>query len=292
MKSIKHFYTLLALLVGIIVAGCGNNNAETEKLRLQNEELLAQARKDSLYIQSITNEMNELYVNLDSMRAREERIRQMSARMRAGSVSGREGGLSIDESFAEMEKLNAENQRKIASLQAQLKKAGTENALIKKMVEELQKTIADKDKYINDLQIQIADLQQEVEGWKSKYAATEIEKTQVKEELIQTQDVMNTVFYAIGSKKELADRGIIDKRGLFGNIKELNENLDDDKFTKIDMRTVSEIPLGKYKAKRIELLPERPSNSFVLEESGENVTLKITNPQVFWKNKYLAVVVK
>ncbi|SFF49726.1 Cbp1 family collagen-binding glycoprotein adhesin [Thermoflexibacter ruber] len=291
MKSLKHFYTFLALLVVIILAGCGNN-AETDKLRLQNEELLAQARKDSLYIQSITNEMNELYVNLDSMRAREERIRQMSARMRAGSVSGREGGLSIDESFAEMEKLNAENQRKIASLQAQLKKAGTENALIKKMVEELQKTIADKDKYINDLQIQISDLQQEVEGWKSKYAATEVEKTQVKEELVQTQDVMNTVFYTIGTKKELADRGVIDKRGLFGNIKELNESLDDDKFTKIDMRTVSEIPLGKYKVKRIELLPERPANSFVLEESGENVTLKITNPQVFWKNKYLAVVVK
>ncbi|GAB4186805.1 MAG: hypothetical protein OHK0057_19120 [Thermoflexibacter sp.] len=273
------------------MAGCGNN-AETDKLRLQNEELLAQARKDSLYIQSITNEMNELYVNLDSMRAREERIRQMSARMRAGSISGREGGLSIDESFAEMEKLNAENQRKIASLQAQLKKAGTENALIRKMVEELQKTIADKDKYINDLQIQISDLQQEVEGWKSKYAATEVEKTQVKEELVQTQDVMSTVFYTIGSKKELADRGVIDKRGLFGNIKELNENLDDDKFTKIDMRTVSEIPLGKYKVKRIELLPERPTNSFVLEESGENVTLRIINPQVFWKNKYLAVVVK
>lgn len=291
MKSLKHFYTFLALFVVIILAGCGNN-AETDKLRLQNEELLAQARKDSLYIQSITNEMNELYVNLDSMRAREERIRQMSARMRAGSVSGREGGLSIDESFAEMEKLNAENQRKIASLQAQLKKAGTENALIRKMVEELQKTIADKDKYINDLQIQISDLQQEVEGWKSKYAATEVEKTQVKEELVQTQDVMNTVFYTIGTKKELADRGVIDKRGLFGNIKELNESLDDDKFTKIDMRTVSEIPLGKYKVKRIELLPERPANSFVLEESGENVTLKITNPQVFWKNKYLAVVVK
>lgn len=291
MKSIKHFYTFLVLLVGSILAGCGNN-AETDKLRLQNEELLAQARKDSLYIQSITNEMNELYVNLDSMRAREERIRQMSARMRAGSISGREGGLSIDESFAEMEKLNAENQRKIASLQAQLKKAGTENALIRKMVEELQKTIADKDKYINDLQIQISDLQQEVEGWKSKYAATEVEKTQVKEELVQTQDVMSTVFYTIGSKKELADRGVIDKRGLFGNIKELNENLDDDKFTKIDMRTVSEIPLGKYKVKRIELLPERPTNSFVLEESGENVTLRIINPQVFWKNKYLAVVVK
>ncbi len=291
MKSIKHFYKLITLLVGIIVAGCGNN-AEIDKLRLQNEELLAQSRKDSLYIQSITNEMNELYVNLDSMRAREERIRQISARLRAGSISGREGGLTIDESFAEMEKLNAENQRKIASLQAQLKKAGTENALIKKMVEELQKTIADKDKYINDLQIQIADLQQEVEGWKSKYAATEVEKAQVKEELTQTQDVMSAVFYTIGSKRELADRGVIDKRGLFGNIKELNENLDDSKFTKIDMRTVSEIPIGKYKVKRIELIPERPTNSFTLEENGENVTLKVTNPQVFWKNKYLAIVVK
>jgi chromosome segregation ATPase len=277
--------------MGIIAAGCGNN-AETDKLRQENEELAAQNRKDSLYIQSITNEMNELYVNLDSMRAREERIRQMSARMRSGSVGGQEGGLSIDQSFAEMEKLNAENQRKIASLQAQLKKAGKENALVKKMVEELQKTVADKDKYIGDLQIQISDLQQEVEGWKSKYAATEQEKTQVKEELTQTQDVMSTVYYAIGTKRELSDRGIIDKRGLFGNIKELNENLDDEKFTKIDMRTISEIPIGKYKAKRIELLPERPANSFSLEENGENVTLKITNPQVFWKSKYVAIVVK
>lgn len=288
----KNIFKVLAFVSVCALASCSGNTAETDKLRLQNEELTAQARKDSLYVQSITNEMNELYVNLDSMRAREERIRQMSSRMRAGSVSGAEGGLNIDQSFAEMEKLNAENQRKIASLQSQLKKATKENALVKKMVDELQKTIGDKDKYIGDLQVQISGLQQEVEGWKSKYATTETEKTQVTEKLTQTEDVMSAVFYAIGTKKELSERGIIDKRGLFGNIKELNENLTDENFTKIDMRTVSEIPVGQYKAKRIEIVPERPASSFSLEENGGNVTLKITNAQAFWKNKYVAIIVK
>lgn len=291
MKLIKHIFQIAAIASIGLLASCGNN-AEVEKLKQTNEELSAQGRKDSLYIQSITNEMNELYVNLDSMRAREERIRQMSSRLRAGSVSGAEGGLTIDQSFAEMEKLNAENQRKIASLQAQLKKAGKENALISKMVEELQKSVADKDKYIGDLQIQIGDLQQEVEGWKTKYATTTEEKEKVTQELTQTKDVMSTVYYAIGTKKELSDRGVIDKRGLFGNIKELNENLDDGKFTKIDMRTVTEIPVGQYKAKKVEILPERPANSFSLEENGGNLTLKITNPDIFWRNKYVAIVVK
>jgi len=292
MKLFGYIFQIFAIVSICLLSSCGGNTAETDKIRLQNEEYVAQAKKDSLYIQSVTNEMNELYVNLDSMRAREERIRQVSARMRSGSVSGAEGGLSIDQSFAEMEKFNAENQRKIASLQAQLKKATKENSLVKKMVDELQKTIGDKDKYIGDLQVQIGSLQQEVEGWKTKYATTETEKTIVTEELTQTKDVMSTVFYAIGTKKELSERGIIDKRGMFGNIKELNENLNDDNFTKVDMRTVSEIPIGKYKAKKVEIIPERPANSFTLEENDGNLTLKITNPQSFWKNKYVAVIIK
>ena len=214
------------------------------------------------------------------------------SKMKGGQVSGAEGSVTIDESFAEMEKIMAENNRKIASLQGQLKKMDKENGFLKKTIDQLNATIKDKDAYILDLQAQIGSLQNEVEGLKSKFAISEQEKEQVKQELTTTKDEMNAVYYAIGTRRELEERGVIDAKGLFNRNKDLNANIDESKFTKIDSRTESEIAVGNYKAKKIELVPTRPNSCYTLEENGGNVTLKITDAKTFWKNKFVAIVVK
>jgi chromosome segregation ATPase len=293
MKSLKSWRFILGTLIITALAACsGSGGAEYDKLKQENEELLAKIRKDSLYIAGLNSEMDELYANLDTMRAREERIRQAAAKMRSGSMSGREGSLTIDQSFAELERLNKENQQKIAQLQNKLAKAGKENAFLQKMVDELQKSIQDKDAQIKDLQLTIASLQEEVTGLKSQYAAKAEEQERTQASLIETQNELYSVFYAIGTRKELESRGVIDAKGLFNRNKDLNSNIDESKFTKLDSRTTTEIEIGNYKAKRVELVPERSSSSYQLVESGNSVTLKITDPKSFWKTKFVAIVVK
>jgi chromosome segregation ATPase len=293
MKHLKSWrFAVGSLIIAALVACSEGGSAEYEKLKQENEELIAKIRKDSLYIAGLNSEMDELYANLDTMRAREERIRQAAAKMRAGSMSGREGSLTIDQSFAELERLNKENQQKIAQLQSKLSKAGKENAFLQKMVDELQKSIQDKDNQIKDLQVTIASLQEEVAGLKSQYAAKAEEQERTQAALVETQNELYSVFYAIGTRKELETRGVIDAKGLFNKNKDLNANIDESKFTKLDSRTATEIEIGNYKAKRVELVPARSTSSYQLVESGNSVTLKITDPKTFWKTKFVAIVVK
>lgn len=293
MKSLKLWRFTAGTLMILLLAACsGADSGEYEKLKQENEELIAKIRKDSLYIAGLNAEMDELYANLDTMRAREERIRQAAARMRAGSMSGQEGSLTIDQSFAELERLNKENQAKIAQLQSKLAKAGRENAMLQKMVDELQKTIQDKEAQIKDLQSTIAALQDEVAGLKSQYAAKAEEQERTQAALVETQNELYSVFYAIGTRKELESRGIIDAKGLFNRNKDLNANIDESKFTKLDSRTTTEIQIGNYRARRVELVPERSASSYQLVESGNELTLKITDPRTFWKTKFVAIVVR
>ncbi|WP_448520534.1 Cbp1 family collagen-binding glycoprotein adhesin [Rhodoflexus sp.] len=293
MKSLKLWSFILSMLMlGMLGACSEGGSGETEKLRQEKEELLAKIRKDSLYIAGLNSEMDELYANLDTMRAREERIRQAAARMKSGSMSGREGSLTIDQSFAELDRLNKENQAKIAQLQSKLSQSGKENALLQKMVDELQKSIQDKEMQIRDLQSTIAALQDEITGLKSQYAAKAEEQERTQTALVETQAELYSVFYAIGTRKELENRGVIDAKGLFNRNKDLNSDIDESRFTKLDSRTATEIQIGNYKAKRVELVPARSASSYQLVESGSNLTLKITDPRSFWKTKFVAIVVR
>ncbi|MCS6969266.1 MAG: hypothetical protein RMJ44_11580 [Cytophagales bacterium] len=295
MKLLKEtFYLFLGLFAfKVLLTACSNvDSAEYEKLKRENEELVAKIRKDSLYIAGLNKEMDELYANLDTMRAREERIRQTIAKMQTGNMSGREGSLTIDQSFEELERINKENKAKIAQLQNKLAAAGKENAMLKKMIDELQKTIQDKDAQIKDLQATIAALQDEIAGLKSRYAAEVEERERTQAALVETQAELYSAFYAIGTRRELEQRGIIDVRGLFKQNRDLSANIDESKFTRIDSRTTNEILIGNYRAKRVELVPEKPASSYQLVESGNQLILKITDPQSFWRTRFVAIIVK
>ena len=279
--------TLFFAIVVFGVACDGKVKEENEKLRLQNEELVAAAKKDSMYISSMSSEMDRVYYELDSLRAMEQRIRETANRMRGGDVNATEGGLSIDETFAQIEKKLASSQQKIADLNRKLGEANKENAILKKALDELNKTIQDKDKYIGELKVYISDLEGQVEGWKSKYSVTASQKDSIKQALDITEDALSIAYYAIGTGKDLENRGIIARKGIFkGKIAGLAPTISNDKLTKIDVRKQTEIEVGNKEI--VQIVPERNSSTYEIKQG--KIVIKDTNK--FWENKYLAVVVK
>lgn len=291
MKNWKSYLAVPMLAAVFTFTSCnGELKEEAARLKQQNEELSAGSKKDSLYIASMNAEMDELYANLDSMRAREERIRQASEKLRAKTMGGKEGSVTIDESFVQLEKLLAQNKNKIASLQKKLAESGQKNALLEKAMEEMRKQMEDKDAQINSMKEQVATLSKEVEGLKVQNATIVAEKQATDEKLTATTDVLNTVFYAVGAKKDLEKKGLIDTRGLFKKLDGLAAGATDDAFVKGDKRYLKEISAGQGKAKNVELLPKR--TGFELVEANGEVIVKITDADAFWKNKYVAVVIK
>lgn len=281
---------ILALLGVLLLAFSACNNQDAERLRAENEALKKERAEDSLYISDLTTEMDVVYNKLDSMRRMEERIRQTFTDLRDGRVAVAEGGMNIDQTMEAIEAEMQQSKQVIRQLEAKLKEAGKENSALAKMVEELKKTVGDKDAQIGMLQDRIVELEGEVEGWKSKYADKLDEADSLQLDLDVKITEVNTAYYIVGTEKELKDGGILvnRKRGFSAN-KSL------DKFTKIDIRETKKITLvgDKINLKKVKIIPARPSSTYELTEEGGVAYLNITDYEGFWKSsKTLAVMTK
>jgi len=281
---------ILALLGVLLLAFSACNNQDAERLRAENEALKKERAEDSLYISDLTTEMDVVYNKLDSMRRMEERIRQTFTDLRDGRVAVAEGGMNIDQTMEAIEAEMQQSKQVIRQLEAKLKESGRENSALAKMVEELKKTVGDKDAQIGMLQDRIVELEGEVEGWKSKYADKLDEADSLQLDLDVKITEVNTAYYIVGTEKDLKNAGILvnRKRGFSAN-KSL------DKFTKIDIRETTKITLtgDKINLKKVQVIPARPSSTYELTEEGGVAYLNITDYEGFWKSsKTLAVMTK
>jgi hypothetical protein len=111
----------------------------------------------------------------------------------------------------------------------------------------------------------------------------------------------NEVYYVVGTKKELADRGVITQEGgtrflVFTRTGETvvpARVLDPQQFTKADKRTLSEIALPKAD-KQYRIVSRHDlayAEADAMEKGKFKGTLRITSPQQFWSaSKYLIIV--
>ncbi len=276
----------------LFISSCDKGPSENEKkLAMEVEDLRRAREKDSLYQADLQQEMNVIYVRLDSMRQVEDKIRKLTSDMRGGDIDPSTGGMSIDQGMQQIERQMQANRAKVAELERKLKDSGQQNSALANTIAMLKRSLEDKDAEIVQMKGRIADLEGEVEGWKSRYSGKidELDSTNVV--LEDTRTMANTAYYVVGSEKELKDKNIIinDKKGFEPDGRKK------DKFTAIDIRTVSSIVIGStndVKAKKVKLVPLRPSNSYRIEERGGNVYLEITNSEKFWETKYLAILSK
>jgi len=112
---------------------------------------------------------------------------------------------------------------------------------------------------------------------------------------LQKKDIeMNTVFYTVGSYKELSEENLVDKEGGLlgiGAAKVLTDNVDRNKLVKVDKREVKEIPIH---GKKVELVTKHDITSYEIVMNNDRAEkLVIKDPESFWRDsKYLVILVK
>ena len=107
------------------------------------------------------------------------------------------------------------------------------------------------------------------------------------EKTISKQDAqINSVWYAIGTKRELKEMKILD-----GSKVLQDENANMSYFTKADKRKLTTIETNERNAK---MLTTHPNDSYSLvRDSNKKYVLTIINPEKFWSiSKYLVIQVK
>lgn len=281
----KYFLILVSIL-SLALVSCNSGEKDANPLadslaNVNNGLKNVVALKDSS-LESFIVAFNDIQDNLNEIKSKQKLVSTQSsdAELRKNMKD------QIIDDIQSINNLMEQNKQKIASLKSRLTQSNGRVDVLEKMITHLTTQLEEKELEITDLKNQLERMNIEV----SSLTAVVMEKT---EESNKKTAVINTAFYAMGTAKELKEKGIITKEGGFigiGKSKKLAENFDKNYFTKIDITQTKSFVLQVKKAK---LITTHPSNSYKIEGEKMAEKLIIANPDEFWGvNKYMVIVLE
>jgi chromosome segregation ATPase len=292
---------ILFIVLAVFVFSCGNveNSKEYKELQARYDSLAAVSTGKSGENAELTRTIEEIEANLDSVAKDQMVIGELN---KEGYANQKE---KIDAMIAGINSYMEQNKAKMEALEKKAKKAGKANGALQKMIATLKKQITEKETQIVEMQSTIQGLEVKVGELNQTVAAKDQEITTKNEELskkdnelVERQKTIDnketeltTGYFAFGTRKELADQGIIKKEGGvlgMGKVVKISEKLDNKQFKKVNIKSLSEIKLGLVKKKKV--VSTHPENSYYFTTSGEEVFLKISDNNKFWSlTKYCVI---
>ena len=283
--------TLLAGLGALLVLGACTQKDESEeahkqaiadasKVELQN----AVADRDQLFLL-----VNEISQGMDQIKALEY-ILTVSSTVNGETPSQRE---QIQADIASIQKALQERREKLAELEKKLNSSNLTNNNLRNTIATLRNQIDSQASEIETLKSsltaannRIGELNTAVDSLNTTVTTVTEQKDKAEQQSVDLANELNTCYYAVGSKKELKENGIIET-GFLRKTKIMEGDFDRNFFTTADKRTLTTIPLHSNKAK---VLTNQPESSYVIEDQGGQKVIRVTNPDSFWSlSNYLVV---
>jgi len=279
----------------LMTASCNKQKEENARLKAKNDSLLALGYQKDTTVMEFVRAFNEIQSNLDSIKMKENIIGQNTKGGTEVQASARE---QITGDINSIYQMLEKNRATVASLQKKLKASNTKNTQLETMIDNLNKSIVEKDAEIAELKdqlgklnIKVTDLGNQVSTLNTNVDNLSAENKAKQQAIDEKTAALNTGYYVVGTTKELKEKKVIDKTGGFiglGRTKTLTD-FDKSNFTKIDITTLTEIPINKKKAT---LLSNHPAGSYKLEGTPKKSVdkLVILNYADFWsRSKFLVI---
>lgn len=193
------------------------------------------------------------------------------------------------------------NESRLAASQKRLKQLTQEGDSLKSTLGDLQATIDGLNATLESQKNTIATLEADLTGTKQQVATLSEEKAVLTDTVSAVTTRENTVYYIIGTRKDLKDKGIITEEGgtrflIFtrtGEVLKPGPNLDPSTFTAVDRRTLTEVKLPDPN-KEYQLVTNQniAYSNIPLDAKGRiKGSLQISSPERFWgQAKYLILV--
>ena len=274
----------LSMLFGValvMLASCSGNNNEKERLdSIRIVQLTADYNQAATFNDSLMLLMADIYNGLDSINMQEGLLYNM------GNGEHNDRRAEIRHNLSAIKERLAVNRQLLAQMEKKVKDSGNKSALLSKTIDEMKERLEKQSEKISTLEHQLSVANDSINTLNQNLAASQ-EQVQVQTEAKEAawnayneaEDKLNTVYYAIGTNKELKEQGLLEKKFL-GQTKVLRGEFNEDYFTKADKRTLSSIPTG---AKKIKIWTNMPAGSYEeVENPDKTITLNITNPTQFW----------
>jgi len=302
MESQKSQLTIIIvaalILIGVIGGGVYIVNQKNEQIQtlVTEKDGLNQSiqMKDSL-VNDMEGTFAEIESNMTFIREKRSQIATLQT----------EGGKNRKQLIAEdvklMNTMLEESSKKIADLEAKLKKSGLNLKSYEKRLQALTETvekqnteIAELKKIVEDKNASLAEFDTRVKKLNSDIQQQSDTINYKQNVIVDKTNKLNTAYYTLGNFKKLKEEGIVNREGALlgvGGNKAIQENFDSKYFTEVDIRQIKTIPLNVKKAV---VISEHPTSSYKLvEENGQIAYLQIENPAEFWRiSKYAVIQVK
>lgn len=182
---------------------------------------------------------------------------------------------------------------RLAELEQKLKQSNQNSAVLQRTIQNLKAEIADQEATIStlrsDLQaakIEISELTTRVDSLSTTVADERNAKETAQQEAKEAADELNTCYYAIGTKSELKNAGVLET-GFLRKTKVMQGDFEQSYFTRGDKRTLTEIPTH---AKKVKLLSNNPVGSYEIVNQDGGQVIKILDAAKFWSlTNYLVI---
>lgn len=280
-----------ALALGLCMVSCGKKEQTAEEnqaaLNDASQQELIDAVADRDQLLTLVNEINE---GMEQIKTLENIMTVAGNGMAAETPSQRR---QIQADIAAIQQALQERRERLDELEKKLQSSNLSNAKLQQTIASLRTQIDSQTAEISSLRSQLSQAREQigsldaaVDSLNTTVSNVSSERDMAVNQSTELANELNTCYYALGSKKELKDRHIIES-GFLRKTKIMEGDFDQNYFIKGDKRTLTRIPLHSNKAK---LLTKQPADSYTIVEQDGQKVLEITNPSAFWNlSNYLVI---
>ena len=287
---------LLFILSVVVLTSCGQHKKEIARMQAQQDSIASLGVQKDNSILEFIGAMNEIQANMDSVKTIQKLVSVQTA---PGTELKADAKKRIIEDIRQINELLQKNKDLMKSLQGKLNSSNVKLKELQTMIELQTKQMQEKDTELARLNTELENLNVNVKGLNQKIetitAESEKTITEKNQAIEDKTNVLNTAFYAFGTKKELDEKNVIEKEGGvlgMGKSLKMKKDFNRDYFMKIDIREFTQLPLNTKKAKLVSFHPDG-SYHFKMTDKKTVESLVIDNSEDFWKaSKYLLIVVE
>ena len=264
----------------MILSACSGDKEKIQQDSITIARLTADYNEAATFNDSLMLLMGDIYNGLDSINMQEGLLYNMST----GENFDRRA--EVRNNLSAIKARLAQNRKLLSEMEAKVKASGNQNGVLNQTIEQLKERLAQQDFKVSKLQRELSMARDSISYLNTRVTETEqqvAEQTEARQEAEaayeNSENKLNTVYYAIGTNKELKEHGLLEKKFL-GATKVLRGDFNESYFTKADKRTLWEIPTH---AKKVKIWTNMPEDSYtIVENEDKTKTIKINDPNTFW----------